>query len=77
MTEGSELGEYHFERGMCKLKEGDCRGCIADCDLSLQFSPNSQWCNKAIYHKAMAYEQLEKLVLLYFLNLLILFRHRR
>ncbi|XP_034372690.1 sperm-associated antigen 1 isoform X1 [Arvicanthis niloticus] len=52
-----ELSILHSNRAACYLKEGNCRGCIQDCDRALELHPFSV---KPLLRRAMAYETLEQ-----------------
>lgn len=47
----------YSNRAACKLKIGDCRGCVEDCDEAVKYYPCSP---KPYLRRAMAYEQLER-----------------
>lgn len=52
-----ELSILYSNRAACYLKEGNCRGCIQDCDRALELHPFSV---KPLLRRAMAYETLEQ-----------------
>ena len=52
------LSVLYSNRAACRMKTGDCRGCIADCDLALDLCPGSF---KPLLRRGAAYEALEKL----------------
>ncbi|KAM5281043.1 sperm-associated antigen 1 [Ctenodactylus gundi] len=52
-----ELSILYSNRAACYLKEGDCRGCIQDCNRALELHPFSM---KPLLRRAMAYEALEQ-----------------
>ncbi|XP_031214725.1 sperm-associated antigen 1 [Mastomys coucha] len=52
-----ELSILYSNRAACYLKEGDCRGCIQDCNRALELHPFSV---KPLLRRAMASETLEQ-----------------
>ncbi|XP_015417188.1 PREDICTED: sperm-associated antigen 1 [Myotis davidii] len=52
-----DLSVLYSNRAACHLKEGNCSGCIEDCDRALELHPFSV---KPLLRRAMAYETLEK-----------------
>ncbi|XP_051015432.1 sperm-associated antigen 1 [Acomys russatus] len=52
-----ELSILYSNRAACNLKEGNCRGCIQDCNRALELHPFSV---KPLLRRAMAYETLEQ-----------------
>lgn len=52
-----ELSILYSNRAACYLKEGNCRGCIQDCDRALELQP---FAVKPLLRRAMAYETLEQ-----------------
>lgn len=53
----SAIGSLYSNRAACRLKVGDCQGCIEDCDTVLQLTPFNI---KGYLRRASAYETLEK-----------------
>ncbi|XP_077800041.1 sperm-associated antigen 1 isoform X3 [Macaca mulatta] len=58
---GSEIADdlsiLYSNRAACYLKEGNCSGCIQDCNRALELHPFSM---KPLLRRAMAYETLEQ-----------------
>ncbi|XP_063113688.1 sperm-associated antigen 1 isoform X2 [Cavia porcellus] len=52
-----ELSILYSNRAACYLKEGNCSGCIQDCNRALELHPFSM---KPLLRRAMAYETLEQ-----------------
>ncbi|XP_070247959.1 sperm-associated antigen 1 [Myotis yumanensis] len=52
-----DLSVLYSNRAACHLKEGNCSGCIDDCNRALELHPFSV---KPLLRRAMAYETLEK-----------------
>ncbi|XP_033614836.1 sperm-associated antigen 1 [Fukomys damarensis] len=52
-----DLSILYSNRAACYLKEGNCSGCIQDCDRALELHPFSM---KPLLRRAMAYETLEQ-----------------
>ncbi|XP_023619380.1 sperm-associated antigen 1 [Myotis lucifugus] len=52
-----DLSVLYSNRAACHLKEGNCSGCIEDCNRALELHPFSV---KPLLRRAMAYETLEK-----------------
>nr|XP_054102346.1 sperm-associated antigen 1 isoform X2 [Callithrix jacchus] len=52
-----DLSILYSNRAACYLKEGNCRGCIQDCNRALELHPFSM---KPLLRRAMAYETLEQ-----------------
>ncbi|KAM6171799.1 sperm-associated antigen 1 [Erethizon dorsatum] len=52
-----DLSILYSNRAACYLKEGNCSGCIQDCNRALQLHPFSM---KPLLRRAMAYETLEQ-----------------
>ncbi|KAM8966831.1 sperm-associated antigen 1 [Pelodytes ibericus] len=52
-----ELGVLYSNRAACRLKEGNSRTCIEDCNRSLELQPFSI---KPLLRRAMAHESLER-----------------
>ncbi|EHA98754.1 Sperm-associated antigen 1 [Heterocephalus glaber] len=52
-----EVSILYSNRAACYLKEGNCRGCIRDCNRALELHPFSI---KPLLRRAMAYETLEQ-----------------
>ncbi|KAM5313670.1 sperm-associated antigen 1 isoform 1-T1 [Glossophaga mutica] len=52
-----DLSILYSNRAACYLKEGNCSGCIQDCDRALELHPFSV---KPLLRRAMAYETLEQ-----------------
>ncbi|XP_055478649.1 sperm-associated antigen 1 [Psammomys obesus] len=52
-----ELSILYSNRAACYLKEGNCRGCVQDCNRALELHPFSV---KPLLRRAMAYETLEQ-----------------
>ncbi|XP_054983325.1 sperm-associated antigen 1 [Sorex araneus] len=52
-----ELSTLYSNRAACRLKEGDCRGCVHDCCRALELRPFSV---KPLLRRALAYEALER-----------------
>ncbi|XP_077023468.1 sperm-associated antigen 1 [Tamandua tetradactyla] len=52
-----DLSILYSNRAACYLKEGNCSGCIQDCDRALELQPFSI---KPLLRRAMAYETLEQ-----------------
>ncbi|XP_055966716.1 sperm-associated antigen 1 [Sorex fumeus] len=52
-----ELSTLYSNRAACRLKEGDCRGCVHDCCRALELRPFSV---KPLLRRALAYEALEQ-----------------
>ncbi|XP_040586380.1 sperm-associated antigen 1 isoform X2 [Mesocricetus auratus] len=52
-----ELSILYSNRAACYLKEGNCSGCIQDCNRALELRPFSV---KPLLRRAMAYETIEK-----------------
>ncbi|XP_054446038.1 sperm-associated antigen 1 [Pteronotus mesoamericanus] len=52
-----DLSILYSNRAACYLKEGNCSGCIQDCDRALELHPFSI---KPLLRRAMAYETLEQ-----------------
>ena len=53
------LSVLYSNRAACRMKLGDCQGCIADCDNALELCPDSP---KPLLRRAMAFEAIEKWV---------------
>ncbi|KAJ8020458.1 Sperm-associated antigen 1 [Holothuria leucospilota] len=53
----SAISSLYSNRAACRLKVGDCQGCIEDCDTVLQLTPFNI---KGYLRRASAYETLEK-----------------
>ncbi|KAK1331949.1 hypothetical protein QTO34_007626 [Cnephaeus nilssonii] len=53
----ADLSVLYSNRAACYLKEGNCGGCIEDCNRALELHPFSV---KPLLRRAMAYETLEK-----------------
>ena len=56
------LSLMYSNRAACQLKTGDLAGAVRDCTRSLQLIPHSV---KPLLRRAMAYEHLERYLLLY------------
>ncbi|KAM8786148.1 sperm-associated antigen 1 [Rhynchonycteris naso] len=54
---GDDLSILYSNRAACYLKEGNCSGCIQDCNRALELHPFSL---KPLLRRAMAYETLEQ-----------------
>ncbi|XP_066122048.1 sperm-associated antigen 1 isoform X1 [Saccopteryx bilineata] len=54
---GDDLSVLYSNRAACYLKEGNCSGCIQDCNRALELHPFSL---KPLLRRAMAYETLEQ-----------------
>ncbi|XP_027632031.1 sperm-associated antigen 1 [Tupaia chinensis] len=52
-----DLSILYSNRAACYLKEGNCSGCIQDCNRALELHPFSM---KPLLRRAMAYETLER-----------------
>nr|XP_012617477.2 sperm-associated antigen 1 [Microcebus murinus]XP_020144524.1 sperm-associated antigen 1 [Microcebus murinus]XP_020144525.1 sperm-associated antigen 1 [Microcebus murinus]XP_020144526.1 sperm-associated antigen 1 [Microcebus murinus] len=52
-----DLSILYSNRAACYLKEGNCSGCIQDCNRALELHPFSM---KPLLRRAMAYEALEQ-----------------
>ncbi|KAG3273826.1 sperm associated antigen 1 [Ictidomys tridecemlineatus] len=52
-----DLSILYSNRAACYLKEGNCSGCIQDCNRALELHPFSM---KPLLRRAMAYETLEQ-----------------
>ncbi|XP_072590271.1 sperm-associated antigen 1 isoform X1 [Vulpes vulpes] len=52
-----DLSVLYSNRAACSLKEGNCGGCIQDCNRALELHPFSV---KPLLRRAMAYETLEQ-----------------
>ncbi|XP_008573006.1 PREDICTED: sperm-associated antigen 1 [Galeopterus variegatus] len=52
-----DLSILYSNRAACYLKEGNCSGCIEDCNRALELHPFSM---KPLLRRAMAYETLEQ-----------------
>lgn len=52
-----DLSVLYSNRAACHLKEGNCGGCVRDCDRALELHPFSV---KPLLRRAMAYETLEQ-----------------
>ena len=47
-------------RAACYLKIGDCRSCVADCNVAISMAPANSY--KPLLRRALAYETMEKSV---------------